>query len=182
MYSCALLDVEVGNCLEKTHLLPLARGALTHGEVDEIQIIAVPFRSKGRKLAAQNAKSARLSPAHILRLKGPPDSKTHKTPKCRRNAALGETRGAVGCLCTCPWIAQRRKMRSDCGYAPSYEASTSAGSVGAAAMIKYGRVSTSISSDIRRYQKGGNDIILGGKRHQTRLEDDKQLSASAGEA
>ena len=106
MYSCALLDVEVGNCLEKTHLLPLARGALTHGEVDEIQIIAVPFRSKGRKLAAQNAKSARLSPAHILRLKGPPDSKTHKTPKCRRNAALGETRGAVGCLCTCPWIAQ----------------------------------------------------------------------------
>lgn len=61
MYSCALLDVEVGNCLEKTHLLPLARGALTHGEVDEIQIMRYLL---GLKVVSWRHKTPKVPDCH----------------------------------------------------------------------------------------------------------------------
>ena len=66
-------------------------------------------RSKTRELTAPHAKTAKLWPGHILRLQSLPRSKTHKTPKRRRQAARGEILGASldpDDLFSCPGSAQ----------------------------------------------------------------------------
>ena len=67
-----------------------------------VQVSGQGSGSKSRRLTAPNAKSVKFLPGKILELQFSPDSKTHKTPKRRRQAASPVDNGHSGQHRSCP--------------------------------------------------------------------------------